>query len=260
VNWVSRVDTETGYKDCVQTDSAASYLQAELLSEAAHQIKAKVLQLAAREFEIDPQALDVTDGVIFEKGAPEHSLPVKDLLWKGDMVPILVTVSRKPDAARSGVPYVACFAEVEVDTETGRVEVLRLVVVNDCGTVMFPTGAEAQQVGGQCIGLGETLTEEIVYDEATGVPLSFNWIDYKIPTMVDVPAVEPVLMEVWRGAGDYGACGIGESVLCCTPRAIANAIYNATGARIDDIPITPEKVLRALGKLSAYADPGERGS
>jgi xanthine dehydrogenase molybdenum-binding subunit len=259
VTWVSRVDTETGYKDCVQTDSAVSYLQAELLSEAARQVKTKVLQLAARKLETEPQALDIADGVILERGGLERSLPVKDLLWQGDMVPLLATVSREPDVAKSGVPYVACFAEVEVDTETGMVGVLRLVVVNDCGTVMFATGAEAQQVGGQCIGLGETLTEEIVYDEATGVPLTFNWIDYKIPTMLDAPAVEPVLMEVWRGAGEYGACGIGESVLCCTPRAIANAIYNAFAVRIDDIPITPQKVLRALGKLPDHADAGERG-
>jgi xanthine dehydrogenase molybdenum-binding subunit len=258
VNWVSRVDTETGCKDCVQTDSAASYLQAELLSEAAAQVKMKILQLSARKLGTDSRALDVADGVVFEKKAPEHSLPVKDLLWEGDMVPILATVSREPDAAKSGVPYVACFAEVEVDTETGRVDVLRLVVVNDCGTVMFPTGAEAQQIGGQCIGLGETLTEEIVYDEATGAPLSFNWIDYKMPTMVDVPPVEPVLMEVWKGAGDYGACGIGESVLCCTPRAIANAVYNAIAVRVDDMPITPRKVLRALAKPPDHADIGER--
>jgi len=253
VNLVQRVDTETCYKDCVQTDSAASYLQAELLSEAADQIKQKVQQLAARRLGTDAQALDVADGVVFEKEAPKHCLRVKDLLWQGDMVPILVTVSREPDRAKSGVPYEACFAEVEVDTETGMVEVLGLVVVNDCGTVMFPAGAEAQQVGGQSIGLGETLTEEIIYDEATGVPLSFNWIDYKIPTMLDVPPVEPVLMEVWSGAGEYGACGIGESVLCCTPRAIANAVYNAIAVRIDDIPITPQKVLRALEALRVQA-------
>jgi xanthine dehydrogenase molybdenum-binding subunit len=66
--------------------------------------------------------------------------------------------------------------------------------------------------------------------------------------MVDVPEVEPVLMEVWRGAGEYGACGMGEAVVTCTPRAIANAVYNAIGVRIDEIPIKPEKVLAALRK------------
>jgi CO/xanthine dehydrogenase Mo-binding subunit len=67
--------------------------------------------------------------------------------------------------------------------------------------------------------------------------------------MADMPEIEPVLMEVWRGAGEYGACGIGESVLTCTPRAILNAIYQAIGVRINDIPIKPEKVLRALEKI-----------
>jgi CO/xanthine dehydrogenase Mo-binding subunit len=113
---------------------------------------------------------------------------------------------------------------------------------------MYASGAEAQQVGGQVAGLGESLTEEIIYDPATGFPLNFNWIDYKFPTMADMPPVEPVLLEVWRGSGEYGACGIGGSVLTCTPRAILNAIYHAIGVRIDDIPVKPEKVLRALGK------------
>jgi xanthine dehydrogenase molybdenum-binding subunit len=157
-------------------------------------------------------------------------------------------MSRSPLAEKTGVPYFANFAEVEVDTGTGRVETLKLVVVNDCGTVMYASGAEAQQVGGQCIGLGEALTEEIIYDRATGIPLNFNWIDYHIPTMADMPDIEPVLLEVWKGGGEYGACGIGEGTVTCTPRAILNAIYNAVGARIDEIPVTPDKILRALGK------------
>ena len=109
--------------------------------------------------------------------------------------------------------------------------------------------AWAARVGGQVIGIGETLTEEIIYDHATGVPLNFNWIDYKIPTMADMPDIDPVLLEVWRGGGEYGACGIGEGTLTCTPRAVANAIYNAIGVRVDEIPITPQKILLALGKV-----------
>lgn len=248
VYWVSGVDTETGYKDCVQTDSAVSHLCAEMMPYAAAAIRAKICELAAPALRAKPEDLEIRDGRIFSV-VTEEEIGVKDVLWTGDMVPILATVSRVPNDELTGVPYVANFAEVEVDTETGQVGVVRLVVVNDCGTVMFASGAEAQQIGGQCIGVGETLTEEVVYDEATGVPLNFNWIDYQIPTMADFPEVEPVLIETWKGAGEYGACGIGESVLCCTPRAIANAIYNAIGVRIDDIPFKPEKVLRALGKI-----------
>ena len=158
-------------------------------------------------------------------------------------------VSRRPSGKRTGVPYIASFAEVEVDTGTGRTQVLKLVIINDCGTVMYASGAEAQQVGGQVMAMGEALTEELIYDPVRGVPLNFNFIDYKMPTILDMPAIEPVLLEVWRGAGEYGACGIGEGTLTCTPRAIANAVYNAIGARVDELPLTPEKVLRALGKI-----------
>ncbi len=96
------------------------------------------------------------------------------------------------------------------------------------------------------MALGETVSEELIYDRASGLPLNFNLIDYKMPTMADMPDVEPVLMEVWRGAGEYGACGIGEGSVTCTPRAVANAVYNAIGVRIDSLPLTPEKVLTAL--------------
>jgi len=96
------------------------------------------------------------------------------------------------------------------------------------------------------MAIGESLTEEIVYDKATGIPLNFNWVDYKVPTIMEVPEVEPVIMEVWKGAGEYGACGIGESVTTCAPAAIANAIYNAIGVRIGEIPFKPDKVLEAL--------------
>ena len=163
-------------------------------------------------------------------------------------MPVSVTVSRKPSTLRTGVPYIASFAEVEVDESTGKVAVQKLVVLNDAGTVMYASGAEAQQIGGQVQGLGEALTEEIVYDTATGVPLNFNWIDYTMPTMADMPDIDPVLLEIWKGAGEYGACGIGEGTLTCTPGAILNAIYNAIGVRVNDIPVKPEKILKALGK------------
>jgi CO/xanthine dehydrogenase Mo-binding subunit len=248
VHWVQVVDTESSVKDCVQTDSSVSYLQSEVMAEAAKEIRAKVLERAARKLGCPAAELDVKEGRIFRTATPGDELTVRELLMQPDIVPIRVTASRRPPDVRTGVPWFATFAEVEVDTGTGRVQVLHLAVVNDCGTVMYASGAEAQQIGGQCMGMGEALTEEIIYDTATGVPLNFNWIDYTIPTMADMPDIDPVLLEVWRGAGEYGACGIGEGTVTCTPRAILNAISNAIGVRIDEIPVKPEKVLRALGK------------
>jgi CO/xanthine dehydrogenase Mo-binding subunit len=233
-------------RDCVQTDSAVSFLQSEVMVVAAQELKQKLLDLAASVLEIPAGQLEINEGRITGPGV---SLSVKELLWKGDLVPLSVTVSRRPAKQRTGVPYIASFAEVEVDTATGRTQVLKLIIINDCGTVMYASGAEAQQIGGQVMAVGETLTEEIIYDPVHGVPLNFNFIDYKMPTILDMPEIEPVLLEIWRGAGEYGACGIGEGTLTCTPRAIANAVYNAIGVRVDELPITPEKVLQALGRI-----------
>jgi CO/xanthine dehydrogenase Mo-binding subunit len=248
IHWVKVVDTDVSSKDCVQTDSAVSYLQSEVMAVAALELKTKLIEKLAPRLARAPAELDIADGRIFPRTSPDKGTSVRELLAGGDQVPLTVKLSRAPLAKRTGVPAIANFAEVEVDTGTGQVQVLKLVVVNDCGCVMYASGAEAQQIGGQVIGVGETLTEEIIYDPQTGVPLNFNWIDYKIPTMADMPDIDPVLLEVWRGGGEYGACGIGEGTLTCTPRAILNAVYNAIGVRIDEIPLKPEKVLAALGK------------
>lgn len=248
IHWNHVVNTETSLKDCVQTDSSVSYLQSEVLAVAAKEIKKQILERAEPVFNVKSRELNIADGHIFVRKNPDQSLSVKEVLFQDDLVPIVVTTSRVPNAKKTGVPYFANFAEVEVDIDTGKVDVLHLVVINDCGTVMFASGAEAQQVGGQVMGMGEALTEEIIYDEITGVPLNFNFIDYKIPTMADMPEIDPILLEIWKGAGKYGACGVGEGTLTCTPRAIMNAIYNAIGVRINDIPIKPEKIIRAMGK------------
>ena len=244
------VNTETSLKDCVQTDSSVSYLQSEVMAVAAKELKKQILARAEKFLDAKAKDLDIVDGRIFLKSKPKQGMTLKEMFMvKDDLVPLTVYVNRLPSDEKTGVPYFANFAEVEVDTDTGKVEVLHLVVINDCGTVMFASGAEGQQVGGQVMGLGEVLTEEIIYDEATGFPLNFNLIDYKIPTMADMPEIDPILLEVWKGTGEFGACGIGEGTLTCTPRAVMNAIYNAIGVRINDIPVKPEKVLRALGKV-----------
>ncbi len=246
VQWISRPDTETGLKDMVQTDSSVSYLQAELMPQVAQLVATKIKEMAAPLFAVGPEDLEVADSQVFLKTTPAQARTVREVLWNDTLVPVTVTVSKNAPEEVTGAPFAATFAEVDVDTATGRVEIVRLVVVHDAGTVMYASGAEGQQVGGQCTGVGESLFEEIVYDRTTGIPLNFNFIDYGFPTMMDFPDVEPVLLEVWLGGGEYGACGIGEGAPTSTPRAILNAIYNAIGVRIDDIPVKPEKVLTAL--------------
>jgi xanthine dehydrogenase molybdenum-binding subunit len=248
IRWSPVVDTETSMKDCVQTDSAVAFLQSEVLAHAAREVKRQLLAKAAAVMNVSADDLEVDDGNVFVRSDPKKCMTAKDVLFTGSIQPIMVRIALAPNVEKTGVPYIATFAEVEVDIDTGKTDVIKMIVINDCGTVMFASGAEAQQVGGQCMGIGESLTEEIIYDERTGVPLNFNWIDYKIPTMADMPDIEPVLLEVWKGAGEYGACGIGEGTVTCAPRAILNAIYNAIGVRVNDIPAKPEKILKALGK------------
>jgi len=248
IHWISTVDTDVSPQDCVQTDSSVSFLQSEVMAAASKEVKAKLLERVAPLLDATAPELDIDAGFVYRRDAVGSRRSLRELLHEASLDPVTVAVSRRPLGTRTGIPFIATFAEVEVNTDTGQVLVLRLVVVNDCGTVMYASGAEAQQIGGQCIALGESLTEEIIYDERTGFPLNFNWIDYKIPTMADMPEIDPVLLEVWRGGGEYGACGIGEGTVTCTPRAVLNAIYNAIGVRIDNIPVKPESVLKALGK------------
>jgi xanthine dehydrogenase molybdenum-binding subunit len=258
IRYVERIDTETSLKDAVQTDSAVALLLSEAIHDLADDVREQVLAMGARKFEIAKDALAIEEGRIFPKADPGQGVTIKDLFWFHmgyvPIVPIVATVSRSPNMEMTGVPYQATFAEVEVDIETGVVKVLRMVIVNDAGTVLYPTGAEAQQIGGQVLGLGETLSEELVYDPRTGTALNFNLTDYTIFTMKDMPDIEPVLLEVWQGAGKYGASGIGEGTLVNTPGAILNAIYNAVGLRVDHIPVSPADILRGLNDRGYHED------
>ncbi len=151
---------------------------------------------------------------------------------------------------QAGLPFGAWFVEVEVDTELGNVEVVDMVVVNDVGCVMHASGAESHQISGQAMGVGEVLMEQLHYDFETGTILNNNYIDYKMMTMADFPKqITPILVEEWQGLGRYGAAGMAEGAFTGTGAAIANAIYNAVGIRVDEQSITPEAVLDKIVKL-----------
>jgi len=108
---------------------------------------------------------------------------------------------------------------------------------------------EGQQYGGTYMAVGRAKTEEVVYDPVTGVMLNGNLIDYRIATMLDVGPVETILVETGMGYGPYGVVGIGEDVATVVPALLGPAIYNAIGVWVDDYPITPGKILEALGKI-----------
>ena len=139
----------------------------------------------------------------------------------------------------------AHFVEVEVDTDTGAVKVLRYLAVHDSGRIINPAICENQVAGGVIQGLGLALTESLIFDDETGQVVNANFVDYKIPRALDTPAVESVFVEIADPVGPFGVKGLGEATVDCAPAAIAQAIANATGLHFNHVPITPEKLYRA---------------
>jgi xanthine dehydrogenase molybdenum-binding subunit len=246
IHWVPYNDSDLGLRDCPPTDSIVSFLMPEAMPECADKIKEEFKRRAALMLNTDADDLDVNDAKVFVRNAPSEFVTCESVMMDVDCVPVYAHVVRGNNKTVKGLPFGAWFADVEVDTETGEIEIRHIVVVNDVGQVMHASGAESQQLGGQMIGIGEALTENLVYDKKTGAVLNRNYLDYKMLTIADFPPITAGLMEIWRGAGEYGAAGLAETVLTGTGTAIANAVYNAIGVRFDTLPISPKKVLDAL--------------
>jgi CO/xanthine dehydrogenase Mo-binding subunit len=145
------------------------------------------------------------------------------------------------------VNYAVQIAEVEVDPETGEVKVLDLTALQDVGFALNPSSVEGQIQGGVVQGLGYALSEEMKFD-SNGRLMNPHLLDYKLPSILDVPTVKAVLIEEALASAPtpYGAKGVGEPPIVPTAAAVANAIYDAVGVRIRSLPLTPEKVLKAL--------------
>ena len=142
--------------------------------------------------------------------------------------------------------FAAAFAEVEVDVETGEVKILRLVSSHDVGRAINPMIVEGQILGGAAQGLGYALTEGFCFDQRTGTALNQWFLDLRTPSILDIPDIEPVMVELGEPTHPFGAKGCSEISYVGVAPAVANAIYNATGARVTELPMTPDVILKAL--------------
>jgi CO/xanthine dehydrogenase Mo-binding subunit len=161
----------------------------------------------------------------------------------------VLIASATPDPKLEGVArysFAAHFLEVEVDVETGRVRVTKYVAAHDSGRIVNPLTATSQVKGGATMGIGMALHEELVYDRATGVPLNPGYYGARVMTHLDAPEVEVHFLEVEDAHGPFGAKSLGEPPIIPSVAAVANAIFNATGRRVKDLPITRERLLAAL--------------
>jgi len=230
--------------------SRSTYVTGNAVLQAARKAKAQLLERAGKLLEVSPDELDVKDRRVFVKANPEKGLSVSEVvrgyIWdmKGDATNIAGQASFA--SKWTSPPTAAYFAEVEVDTETGEVKVLKFVTAQDCGTAINPMSVEGQCEGGIQQGIGYALTEDFVVNKETGVLESDNFTTYKMPGALDMPDIKIIIINKPDPIGPFGAKGVGEPANVGVAPAIGNAIYDAIGVRVTDLPVTPEKILKAL--------------
>jgi xanthine dehydrogenase YagR molybdenum-binding subunit len=215
---------------------------------AAHDARRQLLEVAAQVLEIPRDSLNIQEGLL-RSPALQKPVPIQDLLSNVRNFMIIGQGARQPNPEKVHVnTFGAQFVELEVDTQTGEVKIRKVVAVHDSGRVINPLTLASQITGGVLQGLGFALTERRFIDRRTGIVVNSNLEDYKIPTCLDVPAVEQEMVDrPDLQANNLGSKGVGEPPIIPTAAAVANALADALKVRIKELPITREKVLEALG-------------
>jgi len=230
---------------------------------AAQDAKSQILNLTAemmQPMEVTAEALELKDHRVFVRALPETGLSLAEVALAAQLrgKPVLGKGSFRglgshrldPETGQSDQPaasewiYIAQGAEVEVDPESGLIKVVKLVGAYDCGKAINPLAVRGQLMGGIMMGVGLSLYEEMVYEN--GQITNPTFMDYMIPTISEAPPMEIILVENPHPLGPYGAKGIGEASIVPIPAAIGNALYNATGIRMKELPFSPDRVLAAL--------------
>ena len=227
--------------------SSTTYVTGNAVRLAAEKLKQLMEDGARKFFELgEDQEIILTEETI---GTPDgaHQMTIAEFAAKTVMYSGTgqLVANATWGGKTSPPPFVAGFAEVEVDTKTGDVKVIDYAAVGDCGTVINPKLARIQMEGGITQGTGQTLYEAVQYDE-NGAMLSNDFMKYKVPCEVDIGRIQVAFEESYEPSGPYGAKSLGEVVVHTPMGTITDAIYNAVGVWMKDLPITPEKVLRAL--------------
>ncbi len=215
---------------------------------AAEDARNQTLAIAAEEFEVSAEDLEIVDGRVQVRGFPDRSIGLGEIAGKamnfgGKYEP--VHGSGRQAVTDRAPSFCAQIAEVEVDEETGDVNLLNLAVVQDVGRAINPLAVEGQMQGGAVQGVGWALLEEMRYDD-DGQLLTGSWMDYAMPDAVQAAPIDTRIVEVPSRSGPFGARGVGEPPVIPTVAAIANAVADATGVRLTQTPMTPPRVLEAL--------------
>jgi CO/xanthine dehydrogenase Mo-binding subunit len=236
------VDTESvGYTE-VTGGSRVTYATGYAVYELAQEMKGKIAAALAEQWEVPADSITVNGGHYSTRDKSADLREVARLLEEaGAQITASVTVS----PTGSGGAFATHVADVEVDPETGKVDVIRYTAVQDAGTAIHPSYVEGQMQGGVVQGIGWALWEEYTYDES-GRMRNPTLLDYRMPTALDAPLIETIIVEVPNPGHPFGVRGVGEVPIIPPPAAIANAIHDAVGVRLRDLPMNPARVCAAV--------------
>ena len=215
-------------------------------SRAAEEVKKKLLEQAASSLDEVVGSLDIGKKSVWVRSDPSKRVDLGHLarLAGGSISGKGIHNAKEDRLFAYG--FAATFAEVEVDVETGEVKILRLVSSHDVGRAINPMIVEGQILGGAAQGLGYALSEGFYFDQRTGTALNQWFLDLHTPSILDIPDIEPVMVELGEPTHPFGAKGCSEISYVGVAPAVANAIYNATGVRVTELPMTPDVILKAL--------------
>ncbi len=213
--------------------------------EAAMDVKSQMIDRAAKIWDIDPGSIEMVQGEIRSKTDTELKMSFKELCQQMNETGGPIAGRGAVNPGEAGGAFCGNIVDVEVDPETGKVEILRFTAFQDAGKAIHPSYVEGQMQGGSVQGIGWGLNEEYFYNK-TGHMDNATFLDYRLPTSLDLPMIDTVIIEVANPGHPYGVRGVGEAGIVPPPAALANAIHGAVGVRMEKLPMSPQAVMQAV--------------
>ncbi len=242
------VDTNSIGYTAVTGGSRTTYATGYAAYEAAQDVVQQMTARAAKLWDVDETNVQFADGEFSSINGKEEQISFRDLSARLGETGGPVVGRATVNPAGAGGAFATHVVDLEVDVETGKVEILRYTATQDAGKAIHPSYVEGQIQGGVVQGIGWALNEEYIYN-AEGAMTNASFLDYRMPTCLDLPMIDAVIVEVPNPGHPYGVRGVGEVPIVPPPAAIANAIYDAIGIRMTELPMSPNRLLKAMGKI-----------
>jgi xanthine dehydrogenase molybdenum-binding subunit len=252
VNVVTVQDTDIAPFDTGAYASRQTFVTGIAVRKAALEAKAQVLAIASRKCGLAAEELDIQDGTVVETAIGRSLCSLAEIAMESYYDRIYANPIRSDVSANvriNAMSYGVTFVEVEVDLETGRIQVAEIYNVHDSGRIINPQLAEGQVQGGVSMALGMALLEQMLFDPRTGKPLNNNLLDYKLPTIMDTPRIHAAFVETRDAAGSFGSKSLGECPVISPAPALRNAVLDATGVAFNKIPLYPQAVFEKFKQM-----------